>query len=80
MSDNTIKVEGLGELFKQLGENRLNVSKKMAENVLKNPRRDLEIGGNVGIASRSTKAALSSLPEEIKFFHTGKGFYRGKFL
>ena len=54
----------------------------MAKNVLKNPGRALEIGANVGtaFASRSPKAASSSLPEVLKFCHTGKGLYLGKFV
>ena len=36
VSDNTIKA-GLGDFFKNLGKKGLNVSKKMAKNVLKNP-------------------------------------------
>ena len=82
VSDNTIKAEGLGDFFKKLGKKRLNVSKKMAKNVLKNPGRALEIGANVGsaFASRSPKAALSSLPEVINFYHTGKGLYLPRFI
>ena len=54
----------------------------MAKNVSKNPGRALEIGANVGsaFASRSRKAALSSLPEVIKFYHTGKGLHLRKFV
>ena len=54
----------------------------MAKNVLKNPGRALEIGANVGsaFATRSPKAALSSLPEVINFYHTGKGLYIGNFV
>ena len=33
VSDNTIKAEGLGDFFKNLGNKGLNVSKKMAKNV-----------------------------------------------
>ena len=46
----------------------------MAENVLKIPRKALEIGANVGnaFASRSPKADLSSLLKVINFYHTGK--------
>ena len=82
VSDNTIKAEGLGDFFKNLGKKGLNVSKKMAKNVLKNPGRALEIGANVGsaFASRNPKAALTSLPEVINFYHTGKGVYLGKFV
>ena len=35
--DNTIKSEGLGDFFKNLGKKGLNISKKMAKNVLSNP-------------------------------------------
>ena len=50
VSDNVIQAEGLGDFFKNLGKKGLNVSKKMAKNVLKNPGRALEIGANVGTA------------------------------
>ena len=81
VSDNTIKAEGLGDFFKNLGKKVLNVSKKMAKNVMKNPGRALEIGANVGtaFASRNPKAALTSLPEVINFYHTGKGLYLPRF-
>ena len=79
VSDNVIQAEGLGDFFKNLGKKGLNVSKKMAENVLKNPGRALE---NVGtaFASRNPKAALTSLPEVINFYHTGKGLYLPRFM
>ena len=81
VSDNTIQAEGLGDFFKKLGKKGINVSKKMAKNVLKNPGRALEIGANVGtaFASRNPKAALTSLPEVINFYHTGKGLYLPRF-
>ena len=46
----------------------------MAKDLLENPGGAPEIGANVGnaFASRSPKAALSSLPEVIDFYHTGK--------
>ena len=47
VSDNTIQAEGLGDFFKNLGKKGLNVSKRIAKNVLKNPRRALENGANV---------------------------------
>ena len=37
VSDNTIKFKCRGDLFKNLDERRLNVSKYTAENVLKDP-------------------------------------------
>ena len=51
--DNTIQAENLGDFFENLGKRGPNVSKKMAKNVLKNPRRPLEIGANVGSAFAS---------------------------
>ena len=81
VSDNVIQAEGLDDFFKNLGKKVLNVSKKMAKNVLKNPGRALKIGANVGtaFASRNPKAALTSLPEVINFYHTGKGLYLPRF-
>ena len=82
VSDNTIQAEGLGSFFKNLGRISAKAGEKLATNVIKNPGRALEIGGNVSssCASRSPKAALSSLPELIKFYHTREGLYLGKFV
>ena len=54
----------------------------MAKNVIKNPGRALEIDANVGtvFVSRNHKAASSLLPEVIILYHTGKGFYPGKYV
>ena len=81
-SDNTIKAEGLGSFFKNLGRISSKAGKKLATKALKNPARFLEIGANVATAaaSRNPKAALSTLPEVINFYHTGKGLYLGKFV
>ena len=40
-----------------------------------------EIGANVATAAagRNPKAALSTLPEVINFYHTGKGLYLPRF-
>ena len=77
VSDNTKQAEGLGDFFKNLGKKGLNVSKKTAKNVLRNPGRALETGANVGsaFASRSPEAVLSSLPGVINFYHTGKRLF-----
>ena len=77
VSDNTIKAEGLGDFFKNLGKKGLNVSKKMAKNVLKNPSRALDITANIATAaaSRNPKNVMKSLPELITFYNTGKGLY-----
>jgi len=82
VSDNTIKAEGLGKFFKNLGKASAKAGKKLATNVLNNPGRALEIGANIGSAavSRNPKAALSTIPDVIKFYHTGKGLYLGKFV
>ena len=81
VSDNTIKSEGLGDFFKNLGKKRINVSKKMAKNVLRNPGRALDLTAKIATAaaSRNSKQALSTLPELITFYNTGKGLYSGKF-
>ena len=52
----------------------------MAKIVLKNPERALEITSNIATADAITNpiAALSSLPDVINFYHTGKGIYRDK--
>ena len=82
VSDNTIKAEGLGSFFKNLGKISSKAGKKLATNVLKNPGRALEIGANIATAAatKSPKADLSTLPEVINFYHTGKGLYLGKFV
>ena len=82
VSDNTIKAEGLGSFFKNLGKISAKAGKKLATNALKNPARFLEFGANVATAaaSRNPKATLSTLPEVINFYHTGKGLYLGKFV
>ena len=51
------------------------------KNVLRNQKRALENGANVdtGFASRSPKAASSSIPEVINFYYTVKGLYFGNF-
>ena len=82
VSDNTIKAEGLGSFFENLGKLSAKAGKKLATNVLKNPGRALEIGANVATAaaSRNPKNVLSTLPEVIIFYHKGRGVYLGKFI
>ena len=82
VSDSTIKAEGLSSFFKNLGKISAKAGKKLATNVLKNPARALEIGANLATAaaSRNPKAALSTLPEVIKFYYEGRGLYLGKFI
>ena len=82
VSDNTIQAEGLGDFFKILGKKGLNVSKKMAKNVLSNPGRALDLTAKIATAaaSRNSKQALSTLPELITFYNTGKCLYLGKFV
>ena len=82
VSDNVIQAEGLGDFFKNLGKKGLNISKKMAKNVLSNPGRALDLTAKIATAatSRNSKQALSTLPELITFYNTGKGLYFGKFV
>ena len=82
VSDNTIKAEGLGDFFKNLGKVSSKAAKKLATNAFRNPSRFPEIGANVATAavSKNPKATLSAIPEVINFFYTGKGLYLGKFL
>ena len=82
VSDNTIQAEGLEDFFKNLGKASTKAAKKLATNALTNPSRFLEIGANVATAavSKIPRAALSALPEVIKFYHPGKGLYLGKFV
>ena len=82
VSDNVIQAEGLGDFFKNLGKVSSKAAKKLAKNALKNPSRFLEIGANVATAAatKNPKAALSTLPEVIKFYHEGRGLYLGKII
>ena len=82
VSDNVIQAEGLGDFFKNLGKKGLNVSKKMAKIVLSNPGRasDLTAKLATAAASKNSKQTLSTLPELITFYNTGKGLYLGKFV
>ena len=54
----------------------------MAKIVLKNPARALDITANIATAaaSRNPKNVMSTLPELITFYNTGKGLYLGKFV
>ena len=48
----------------------------MAKNVLGNPGRAIDLTAAV---SKNSKQALSTLPELITFYNTGKSLYLGKF-
>ena len=82
VSDNTIQAEGLDRFFKNVGKISAKAGKKLATNVLKNPGRALENTSNIATAAatKSPKAASSSLPEVFNFYHTGKGLYSCKFV
>ena len=82
VSDNTIKAEGLGSFLKNLGKISAKAGKKLAKNVISNPGRALDLTAKIATAAatKSPKAALSTLPEVINFYHTGKGLYLGKFV
>ena len=53
VSDNTIQAEGLSDFIKNLGKKDQMYQKKMAKNVLKNPRRALYITANIATAAAS---------------------------
>ena len=82
VSGNTIQADGLGSFFKNVGRFSAKAGRKQATNALKKPGRALEFTSNIATAARteSPKAALSSLDEVKKFYHTGKGLYLGKFV
>ena len=82
VSDDVIQAEGLGSFFKNLGKISAKAGKKIAKNVIRNPGRALDLTAKIATAAatKSPKAALSTLPEVINFYHTGKGLYLGKFV
>ena len=73
VSDNTIKAEGLSSFFKILGKTSSKAGKKLAKNMLSNPGRALDLTATTATAAaiKSPKAALSTVPEVINFYHTG---------
>ena len=77
VSDNVIQAEGLGDFFENLGKISTKAGKKLAKNVLSNPAQALDLTPKIATAAatKSPKAALSTLPEVINFYHTGKGLY-----
>ena len=82
VSDNVIQAEGLGSFFKNLGKISSKAGKKLAKSVISNLGRALHLTAKIATAAatKSPKAALSTLPEVINFYHTGKGLYLGKFV
>ena len=82
VSNNMIEAEGLSDFCKNLGKKGLNISRKMAKNALKNPSRALDITANIATAaaSKNPKNVMSTLPELITFYNTGKRLYLGKFV
>ena len=81
VSDNVIQAEGLGNFFKNLGKISTKAGKKLAKNVISNPGRALDLTAKIATAAatKSPKAVLSTLPEVINFYHTGKGLYLPRF-
>ena len=65
-----------------LGKKPLNVSKKMAKNLLGKPAQALDLTAKIATAagSKNSKQALSTLPELITFNKPRKGLYLGKFV
>ena len=79
VSDNTIQNESVGDFLKTLGKKGLNVSKKMANEILRNPGRAFDIAANIASApaSRNPKQFLSTSPKLITFYKIGKGLHLG---
>ena len=69
VSDNTITTEWVGSFFKNVGRSFAKAVKKLATFALKKPGKALEITSTFATAgaTKSPKAALSSLPEVINF-------------
>ena len=81
VSDNTIKPEGLEDFFRNLGKKGLIVSKKKAENVLKNPGRALDLTKLATATDfRNSRKALSTISELITFYNTRKSLYLDKLV
>ena len=69
VSYNVNQAEGPGSFFKNLGTISVKAVKKLATKVLKNSGRALEITSNIATAAtKSPKAALSSIPEMTNFY------------
>ena len=81
VGDNTIQTEGLGDFFRNLGK-KFKCVKKDGKNVLGNPGRAVDLTAKVATAavSRNFKQALSTLPDLITFYNTGKSLYFGKIV
>ena len=82
VSDNKIQAKEIGSFFKRVRRISAEPGKTLATNVLENPDRAMEISSNIATAAatKDPKAALSSLPEAMHFYHTGKGLYLRKFV
>ena len=61
VSDSMIQAKGFGDFFKNLGK-KLNVSIKIAKNVLSNPGRTLDLTAKIATAAafKNSKQALST--------------------
>ena len=66
VSDKTIQAESLGDIPKNLGKKGLNVSKKMAKNVLSNPGRALD--STAKIAKQSLLKFLNRLYQQYQSY------------
>ena len=80
VGDNTVQAEAFGSSFKILEKTSVEVVKKIAINLSRNPDRAWDNTSNIATAapSRNPKTALSRLSEVIIFYHTGKKLYFGK--
>ena len=76
VSDNTIALVVLGRLFNILGRISSKAGKKISKNVMENPGGALRIEAKTGTLaiSKNSKVGLSTTPNFLIFYHTGRGF------
>ena len=73
VDDNTIKAEGLGNVFKNTTNTSPKETEKIDTNDLTTPGRASESIAKYGSAAvtKNAEVALSKIPDVVSFFHTG---------
>ena len=82
VSDNARAAESLGTFIKKLSKSSAKPSENLATNLMKNSMRALNVGAKIGSVSvsKSPITEKSTFPHVLKFYHTSKGYYFGKFI
>ena len=80
VSDSRIAAEVLGKILRFLGRSFSKAGNKIATIIMKNPGRAIGIVAKNGSAAVSivTKAALTTIPDFVNFYHAGKGLHLGE--